>query len=308
MVGLAVVAVVVAGGTLADPGEKDQGYLGVYMQKLTRDVREGLEIDVKKGVLISGVEEDSPADEAGLEDGDVIVEFDGKTVRSPDNLRDMVRETEPGTEVEIVVVRDGDRKTIELTVGELPDQWTVHEWSDDAHGEHWNWIGDNGRHAYAMLLGGPKLGVHATEMGDDLAAYFDTEGGEGILVLEVVEESVAEEAGVVPGDVILKVDDSDISEVDDLRASLKDFEEGDEFEVSIIRKGKTRTLTATMDDQSNKFVWSGTAPRVREKLKGLHVPDIRVHVDRDEIDETLDELREEIKKLKKEIKKLKDDR
>ena len=308
VVGLALVAIVV--GTLADAdaGEKDNGYLGVYMQKLTRDVRKGLDLDVKKGVLINGVEDGSPAEKAGIDDGDVIVEFDGKAVRSPDALRELVRDTDPGTEVEVVVIRDGDRKTIDLVVGERPDERTMFEWSDGDHGKHWSgFIGEDGMQAFA-LLGGPKLGVHATELNDDLASYFDTEGGGGILVLEVVDESVAAEAGVKSGDVIVKVDDNEISDVDGLRESLQDYEEGDEFDVSIIRKGKKQTLRATMDEQhSNNFIWSGSAPRVHEKLKDLHVPEIRMHIDKDEINEALDELRQEIKNLKKELKKLKDD-
>lgn len=312
--GLVAVALVAAGGSLADPGDKDHGYLGVYMQKLTRDVRDGLDLDVKKGVLVSGVQEDSPAAKAGLEDGDVIVEFNGESVSSPDDLRDLVGDTEPGTEVEIVVIREGDRKTLEVVVGERPDDWSVFDWSDDGHrhGLRWfsndgdHWLGDSGRQAYAMFLGGPKLGVTAAELNEGLADYFDAAPGEGILVLEVIDDSIAEEAGIEAGDVIQKVDDNSIASVDDLRESLSDFEEGDEFEVTILRKGKTQKLSATMNDQSLHSFWSGNAPHVDIKqFKGGDMP--RIHIDRDDLDETLDELREEINKLKKEIKKLKED-
>jgi serine protease Do len=288
-----VIAAVALGTSPAEAGKKDHGYMGVYMQKLTRDIREGLDLDVERGVLVSGVENDSPAEKAGLEDGDVIIEVNGRSVRDPDDLRDLVRDMSPGDDVEVLVIRDGDRRSIDLTLGEAPER-LLFRFDDDDFG----WLGRDGHYSFAHLVGGPRLGVRAAELNEDLAGYFDAEPDDGILVLEVMDESIASEAGVKPGDVITKVDGNAIADVDDLRDSLKDFEEGDTFQVTVLRKGRTETLEATMNDQSIRTFWSGRHPRV-------HLD--RLRIDREDIDDVLDELRDEIEQLKQELEELKDD-
>jgi serine protease Do len=268
--------------------------MGVYMQELTRDIREGLGLDVKRGVLVSGIEDDSPAAKAGFEDGDVIIEFNGAGVDGPDDLRDMVMDLSPGDEVPVVVFRDGERKTLTVVLGEREEGWS---WGD-RHGDfgrQFKVFSGDGPHAMHALFGGPRLGVQVSELNDDLASYFDTEADEGVLVLDIVDDSIAEKCGVKPGDVIRKVGDEPVASVDDLRDALARYDEGDEFQVTVLRKGKEKTLDAVMDDQSVKTFWSGDSPHLRLK------------VDRDEIDRALDELRDEIKQLKKQIKELKDD-
>lgn len=313
VVGAAVLVALVASGSFAGPGKKNHGYLGVYMQQITSDLREGLDLKKSdKGVLISGVEDDSPADEAGLEDGDVIVEFDGKSVTSPDELRDLVADTEPGSKVEVVVIRDGDRKTFDIVVGERPEGFGTFLWKgddDDSGSYHWNvFRGDH--HGIASLFTGARLGVEATELNEGLAPYFKTKPGEGVLVLDVEDESVASKAGVKAGDVIQKVDDDSIESVNDLRKSVRDFDEGDEFQLTVLRDGRTEKLKATMDEPKMSFLWSGDAPHRklldRETMKNLR--EYRVQVDKGvdkDVDKALDELRGEIKDLKKEIKELK---
>jgi len=297
--GVAAVAAAVAliafavGALPADAGEKktDEGYLGVYMQELDSEVKQGLDLKVDEGVLISGIVDESPAAEAGLKDGDVIVTFAGKAVTSPDQLRDLVRDTAPGTEVKVKLVRDGKNKTITLKISDRPEEF---------------WQSWSGTHRpeiqFSRFLGGPTLGVSAAELNDGLAEYFDTKPESGVLVLEVMEETVAEEAGVKAGDVIQKIDDEDITSVKDLRQSLHDFDEGDEFNISVLRKGKTKTLKATMDDQDMLDVFNGHARHFRMDASHFKVP--RMHMERmgEDIREELDELRRELDELKKELK------
>ncbi|MCZ6767427.1 MAG: PDZ domain-containing protein, partial [bacterium] len=95
---------------------KKGAFLGVQMQELTDELRNGLDINTKKGVLINEVIEESPADKAGLHDGDVIVTFNGKDVETPSQLSDLVAETKSGDEVKIKVVRDGRPRTFEVTI------------------------------------------------------------------------------------------------------------------------------------------------------------------------------------------------
>lgn len=303
--GVAIVAAVLMLAAVADrvsAGSKDKakkGYLGVYMQDLDEDVREGLDIEVDSGVLISDVEDDSPADEAGIESGDVLIKFNGKSVETADELSDLVEETEVGKEVEVVVIRDGKKKTLKLVVGERPDDLGWISVGDlDFDRNHLNRHVD--KFVYA-LSGRPRLGVEAKELGKDLAPYFKAKAGEGVLVLEVEEESVAEEAGIKAGDVIQKVGDESISSVEELRESLEDFEEGDEVAIQLLRKGKRHTVNATMDEPSHPFVWSG-----KPYLYHYDAPKVKMHsFYKDDIEKEMKKMKKELKQLKKELKELK---
>ncbi|MDH4037037.1 MAG: PDZ domain-containing protein [Candidatus Krumholzibacteria bacterium] len=301
-VALAIVAV--AG--IVDAGAKDRkrdrdrvhsGYIGVYMQDLTDDVRAGLDLKVKDGVLISGVADDSPAEKAGLDDGDVVVSFNGTRVGTPDELRDAVRQVEPGTEAKMEVVQNGKKKTVTITVGDRPDQQFGWFSAPDAPQIH----------RALSMFGGPRLGIQAHEISDELGSYFNAKEGDGVLVLDVNDASVAEKAGVQAGDIVQKIDDTRVGDVGDLRDALRDFEEGDTFTITVLRHGKTQPLKATMDDQSDaEFSWNfdGRAPR----MHGMHrqpgaMYEFRMpRQDRDTLRDELDELREELKELKEELR------
>ena len=305
-----VAAAVIAAGVAAsaasssDSAKKEdskaraKGYLGVYMQELSDDLRKGLEVEVKQGVIVSGVEEDSPADEAGIEDGDVIVRFDGKEVESPEGLRDIVRETEAGKKVDVVVVRGSDKKTLALVVGERPEEFTWFDAGDLKEGiqslgtwyEGWPW--------------GPRLGVEVTDLSEDLASYFGTGAGDGVLVLKVREESPAAEAGIKPGDVIKKVGDEAITSAEDLRESVRGEKAGEKIDVAVLRKGKTQTFQVELEESQGFAHFESGKPSEKKIViapKGGH----RELIIKDETDD--EELRREVKELKEELKQLKEE-
>ena len=298
------------------PGtESGNGYIGVYMQELTRDVRKGLDIDTEKGALVSGVEDDSPAASAGLEEGDVIVGFNGKAVSSPDDLRDAVRATNPGKEAKIEVMRDGKSRTMTLTVADRPEE--------QQHSFHWDSDGDFEPMKFAQdfaMMGGPRLGVQAHELEDDgLASYFGAKKGEGLLVLSVDDESMAGKAGVKPGDIISQVGKEKIKDVSDVRDALSDLDKGDAFDITVIRHGKAQSLKATMDDQSREiafrvpsseaFRWHGNMtpmpPRAPHAPRAPHVY-MQRDGDRDDLRRELDGLKQEIRELKEELEQRND--
>jgi len=292
--------------TESKPAEKSAngGYIGVHLQDLTDEVRQGLDLKVSKGVLVSGVEEDSPADEAGIEEGDVIVAFNGTSVSSPDQLRDAVRSVEPGDEGRVDVMRDGKSRTITVTVGDRPEP-QLFRWES----------GDDDMapmHVERLLgaMGGPRLGVQAHEIEDDgLASYFGAKKGDGLLVLSVDDESIAGKAGVQPGDIIRQVGDEKITEVGDVRSALHDYKEGDQFDITVLRHGKSQSLKATMDDQEHEFAfempapgafrWHGATPAPRGGER--HYRD-----GRDDLRRELDDLRQELRELKEKFEERND--
>jgi len=297
----ALIAVGITGVTGVHAGRDGQGaYLGVYMQELTRDVRRGLDLDVRDGVLISGVADDSPAARAGVEDGDVIVEFNGKAVSDPDELSDLVSQLDPGKKVKIVVVRDGKRKTIKLKVGEKPEDFGT--FSTRHMKRFAPMMKEFSRNAF--FFGQPRIGVRAAELNEDLASYFDAPDDSGVLVLDVVEDSMAEEAGVKAGDVILQVGDEKIDEISDIGDALEDLDEGDTVDLTVLRHGKKKTLKATVTDTDEQYSFNFTAPKMHWRGRPPRVMVDRLHEDggMDELRGQLDELRRELKKLRKEIR------
>jgi S1-C subfamily serine protease len=304
-----LLAVLTGAGTAGTAGtdKSDKGYIGVYMQDLDKDLREGLDIDVAEGVLINGVEKGSPAAEAGIEDGDVIVEFDGKKVTSTDDLRDLAAQSEVGKEVTVKIIRGGETKTFVLTVGEWPADSTWHTYGD-LNLEHHDWS-DFGQSMRAFVFR-PQLGVQVTGLNEGLAPYFKSKSGEGVLVLEVDEESVAEAAGILAGDVIQTVGEADVSTVDELRESVAEFEKGDEFDVVVLRKGKKKTLKATMDDSGTNLMWS-RAPHVYKFDHNIHPEQFQKHLGphveffKEDLSDEMEEMKQELKKMKKELEELK---
>lgn len=266
----------------------DRPFLGVTMQELTEEVKEGLGVDVKQGVLISDVIEGSPAEEAGIEEGDVVVEFAGKKVDSPSALQDLVLEQEEGDEVTIKLVRDGKTRTVKVTIGESDDFMT--------------WIAPEGMEFdfsnlpyAAQWFGGPRLGVRISDMDEDLASYFGVKEGEGVLVLGIDEDSSAEGAGIKSGDVIVEVEGDKIESAGDIREALEDKEKGDEFTVTVVRKKKRQELNGTIKEGGLRWYQS-------HARRGA--PDVQFYRQHsDELRKELDELRKEVDELKKELKK-----
>lgn len=103
-------------------GKVEKAYLGVYIQTVTKALAKSLGLKVSKGVYISQVEKGSPAEKAGIKEGDVIVKFNGNIVESAEELTSMTRNYTPGTKVKIVVNRSGKELIIDVTLGKLPSQ------------------------------------------------------------------------------------------------------------------------------------------------------------------------------------------
>jgi C-terminal processing protease CtpA/Prc len=292
-----------------DKGKEKAGYLGVSLQQLTDELIEGMDLKVQRGILVNEVFDDSPADEAGIRDGDVIIVYDGKKVATANELIKLVRETDVGTEVELKVLRDDDTKTIAVIIGERPQEFAFNLQEEQFIPQKW----------VSVFQPKVQLGVkiHDLEEGD-LAEYFDVRKGEGVLVLGVTDDSAAEEAGVKAGDVIVELNDEDIGSGEELIDEVQEMEAGDEFELVVVRHGRRTTLTGEIKEteEHSMFLYKGDRDRAplnwakryslnEDDLKDMHknLKDVyRLHIDRDDLQDELQELKEELKELKKELK------
>ncbi|GEM_PF-494406 len=296
---------------------KKGAYLGVYMEELTRGKIKKLNYPFKRGVLISDVVEDGPAVSAGMEAGDIVRTFDGKKVEDPDELSEMVLEREPGDEVEIEIYRDGDKITLEAELGERSvDAISVlklKELEDFNHklGRIHGRLGRTGDFFIKESIGAKgKLGLVLAELNEDLAEYFDVKEDDGILVLEVLEDSPAETAGFRSGDVIVEFNGEDVPDVEVLLDELRDLDEDDEVVVNVVRKGKKHTLKAELDDDfcMDEFIFSHPSRRMRieipekERFKAERFKEIVI--EKETLESEMSKLKERLKELEERIAEL----
>jgi serine protease Do len=172
---------------LIDTGGVTRGFLGVVIQPLTQDLAESFGIDRTEGILVSQVSEDSPAAEAGITVGDVIVDYRGESVSDTGDFRNKVAMTEPDTRVKLTVLRDGKRRTLNATVDALQDTGT----STQRGG------GEGGA--------ARQLGLAVQTPTPRMAEQLGIEPGQGVVVTQVATNSAAARAGIIPGTVILEV-------------------------------------------------------------------------------------------------------
>lgn len=186
-----------------------------------------------RGVRIDAVEPDGPAHRAGVQAGDLVTQINGRAVREPDAFIQAIRAQQAGKRIRLTIVREGRTKSLEVTADSRPRAASDAEELESPEG-------------VMQLLerrSRPRLGVEVMDMSDDLAAYFDTKPGDGVLVTRVLPGSGAADAGIKAGDVLLRVDGNSIQDVEALHAALENRTAGDRVEVGLRRHGRAETAT-----------------------------------------------------------------
>jgi serine protease Do len=227
--------------------------IGVSIRDLESSDRAG-------GVVIEEVRKDGPADKAGLKQADVIVEFDGEHVRSARQFTRLVQETVPGRTVKVTVVRDGQKKDVELMPDDRGDGMSVffdnnmHEYLGNLdrglgrlNDRFQNFNFDNFSFALPQLDGRGRLGVSLEELTPQLATYFGAK--DGVLVASVRDDSPASRAGLKAGDVITKVNNEPVGSRDDLMRLLRDVKDGGDVTIGIVRDKKESNVTVKLESR-----------------------------------------------------------
>ena len=194
---------------LIDDGEIERAYLGVMLGALTPELAEALEVE-HEGVLVNEVMPDTPAEKAGLEDGDVITHFNGKPFNDVSKLRFAVGGSRPGDEGEFTVIRDGKEKKVRAELGRLPSDLTAMAGNRDGR--------SNAAPSEDFLDG-----VEVAPLNERTRAAYRVDEGvdSGVVVTSVEADSEAAEAGLAVGDVIVEVARKDIDSVDDAISARK---------------------------------------------------------------------------------------
>jgi len=254
-----------------ETGSSKSGWLGVSIQDITSEMKKAMELKSREGALVSDVVKKSPADSAGIREKDVIVQFGGETISDASELQKAVADTKPGTKVPVVVMRKGDKKTIDVVVGRQKESrsFTVRSSRSFSGPE----LFSGGRNAQGMAL---------RQLNDQLAKYFDVPEGTGVLVWEVEKGSVAEKAGVNAGDVITVIGKKKIKVLRDVSRALGIYDEGEKAEIDILRKGVRKTLTLEVEegnDGEGYHYWFNEGPfKSRNESMFFTVPEFDVNV------------------------------
>ncbi len=221
----------------AEKETNKKGYLGVSVQELSRHDKKDLKVEY--GVIITNIEEDSPADKDGLMEDDVIQQVNDVKITRSSTLTRVIRKITPGDKANITVIRDGKTKTIPVTIGKQTSSRSF-AFSMSPGGKNlFGWYG----------AGRAYLGVQLQELNKDLAPYFSVKEDEGALILAVEEDSPAAKAGLKAGDVITKIDDEEISDPEDVKEITSELEEGDEIKIEFIRQNKKQTLNVELEER-----------------------------------------------------------
>ncbi|MDX1424698.1 MAG: PDZ domain-containing protein, partial [Kiloniellales bacterium] len=180
---------------LRDHGRVRRGWLGVRIQTVTDELAEGLRLDSASGALVASVTEGGPAEAAGIEQGDVILRFDGQEVGEMRKLPRMVAETGIGKAVEVVVWRKGEEVMLQVELGELDEeQMAAATLGEEAPAERSTGLVE-------------PLGLNLAQLTPELRTQFELgEETDGVVITDVQADGTAAEKGLRPGDVIVEVD------------------------------------------------------------------------------------------------------
>ena len=215
---------------IKETGSVSRGWLGVLIQEVTRELAESFGMDNPHGALVAKVLDDSPAAEAGLQVGDVIVKFNGKKVIRSSGLPPLVGRAKVGKPSQVTVIRDKKRRNIEVVIAQLPTTITQAAYSPDADEE----------------MEESALGMKVEELSAEAGKRLKIESG--VQVVEVDELGPASDAGIQQGDVITMIDNREIESLEDFENVTDELQAGKSVALLVQRRAGPVFLAIRPED------------------------------------------------------------
>ena len=226
-------------------------FLGIGVQEIDNERAKALNLREERGVEVTRVEDDSPAAKGGIKTGDVVLEYNGDRVEGVEQFMRMVRETPPGREVKLSIARNGSQQQLTMKTGSRKT-WMTTRYGDAASLEFPRVeipeINMPDIPRAFMSWRSSIVGIEAESLDSQLAEYFGVK--EGVLVRSVVPGSSAEKAGLRAGDVIVKIDDSRVTNPREISASIRSSRSKKTVTVQVIRDKRDVTLQLPVEDPS----------------------------------------------------------
>jgi len=211
---------------LREFGKVSRGLLGVIVGPVSREMAEALKLKRPVGALVNDVNSDSAAERAGIQPGDVILEIDGEAIEISSDLPPLVGSNPPGTQVELLVSRDGNELTFDVTLGALDGDEHVAQLASSDESSQSN-----------------ALGIDVESISNDRRqALGDPEGG---VLISKIESDAAYRAGLRRGDVVLMINRDKVDDVDSFSAIVETLPEGKAIALRIMRQGVTNFIAYT---------------------------------------------------------------
>ena len=210
---------------LVETGKVTRGFLGIQMDEVKPELAEYFDLKTNQGISVLQVFSDSPADEAGLKAGDIILEMDGKKIEGMQQFKNAIAMVEPETEVMLLVYRDGKELKKKVEIGSLSDSSFATDVSEV----------------------GEQLGLQVQELTEELARGFGYEPGEGVIVSEVTNGGIAAQAGIRAGMLIVSVNRRNVNSVAEFNTALEETAETHKALMLIKYENFAKHVVLTLD-------------------------------------------------------------
>lgn len=203
-------------------GSVKRGYMGIYLQPIDKEIADAFDLEKSEGVLIAEIAQDSPAEKAGLKQGDIIIEYNKKKIKNANSFRNAIALMSPGEKVDLKILRDGKYQNIELSLGTSPE-------------------------SYKKSKESVQLGIEVSQLSDlppeILRKWGYKSKGEGLIITDVRASSLADRAGLRPGMLLLQINQKRVNTLEEFHNALKDIEEKRHILLLIRYKNVTRFIT-----------------------------------------------------------------
>ncbi len=208
--------------SLIKSGKVVRGWFGVTIQMITPDIAKHFNLKDEKGVLVGDVVPDSPADKGGIQRGDVIIEFNGKEIKDPTSLRNMVARISPNTEVAVKVLRDGNPKTLKATIVETPSEMQRQSGA-----------------TFDNLLKGVNVQDLIPEVKERLNIPKRVNG----VIITSIENGSPAEFALMKNDIIMQINKKAVNNTQDYESVVSRIKSGEDALLLVYRNGSTVYIT-----------------------------------------------------------------
>ena len=211
---------------LISKGYVVRSFLGIYMQDINEDLYETMDLESRKGTIVSDIVEGSPAEKSGLESGDVIIAFEGKEITNGSALKNLVSSASPGQKITLTISREGEVQDIDVVLEERAGTEMVSSSSNDFD----------------------EFGLSVLDLTDDLIEQYDIQRPmnsdiQGVVVVNIEEGSISEESGMLEGDLITRIGRQKISNLKMFKEEISEYEEDKKILFLVKRGNASRFLT-----------------------------------------------------------------